>query len=169
MAQTVTSARTSVNSSKLPAVYGKIKALHPFVFDYGCGKHVAHIREHVDSMNAFYMPFDPYNQPNAVNKPSLKMLMKCIQYKKPVDVICSNVLNVIDDDDTVRKIAEHIMHIVNSTGGTGYVTVYEGDRSGIARYTGADSYQRNAPLRSYLPLFHNATIEHNMIVIRREC
>lgn len=169
MAQTITSANTSINRSKLPAVYGKITITDPFVFDYGCGKYTAHVHKHVAGQNAYYLPFDPYNKPNAINKASLKMLTACVNHKKPVTVICSNVLNVINDDSAVIKIADDIRNIVNATGGIGYVTVYEGNRSGSGRVTGKDQYQRNEPLRNYLRFFPSGKIEHGMIVIRKEC
>ena len=43
--QTFTSSATSINRSKLPAVYGKAKLSRttPFLVDYGCGKYTDHI------------------------------------------------------------------------------------------------------------------------------
>ena len=120
-------------------------------------------------MNKVYLPYDPYNQPDTDNQFSVTMVLYAMHTHYPVDVVCSNVLNVIDDDDTVHKIAGHIEEIVRDTGGTGYVTVYEGDRSGTGRVTGKDQYQRNEPLRSYLRFFRNATINNGMIVIRKGC
>ena len=83
----------------------------------------------------------------------------------PVDVICSNVLNVIDDDDEIQKIARHIEQITTASGGRAFITVYEGNRSGIGKQTGPDQFQRNAPLRSYLRFFRNATIHNGMIIV----
>ena len=83
-----------------------------------------------------------------------------------IDVVCSNVLNVIDSDGEVSRICHRLEEIATTTGGTAYVTVYEGDRSCVGRQTGADSYQRNAPLRDYLRFFHRATISHGMIIVK---
>ena len=83
-----------------------------------------------------------------------------------IDVVCSNVLNVIDDDTVIRSIAEQIERIVSRSGGTGYVTVYEGNRSGTGKQTGADQWQRNEPLRNYLRFFRNATIRNGMIIVK---
>ena len=164
--QAFTSSATSVNRSKLPAVYGKADLSAPLVFDYGCGKYTDHIEQHVKSLRKVYLPYDPYNQTDDVNKFSVTLVINAMHVRYPVDVICSNVLNVIDSDGEVSRICHHIEEIATTTGGTGYVTVYEGDRSGTGRQTGKDQYQRNAPLRDYLRFFHNATIKNNMIIIK---
>lgn len=166
MAQNYTSANTSVNRSKLPAVYGRANFSAKLIFDYGCGKYTDHIENYIRSARRVYLPYDPYNQSDDVNKFSVTMVLYAMHTRFPVDVVCSNVLNVINNDEEVAKIARHIVEIVSTTGGTGYVTVYEGDRSGSGRKTGDDQYQRNAPLRSYLKYFPNATIKNNMIIIK---
>lgn len=164
--QTLTSAATSVNKAKLPAVFRKASLPHQLVLDYGCGKYTDHIREYIRAMHKVYIPFDPFNQPDDVNRTSAAYIVNAMHAHFPVDVICSNVLNVIDDDETVRRIARNIEDVVSTTGGIGYVTVYEGDRSGIGRQTGRDQYQRNAPLRDYLRFFHKATISQGMIIVK---
>lgn len=182
MAQTYTSARTSMNARKLPKVYGKLPPLprHSFLFDYGCGKYTDHIRSALPGV--VYCPYDPFNQPADVNARSLYYVRTAAHIRMPVTVVCSNVLNVIDDDDTLRDIAATIAWIVVRSGGTGYVTVYAGDRSGTGRQTGPDQYQRNEPLQAYLHLFQfpdvyhyydkvyrcAAAIERGMIVVRCE-
>lgn len=182
MAQTYTSARTSMNAHKLPKVYSSIPApaRHSLLFDYGSGKFTDHIRDAFPGV--VYLPYDPYNQPDDVNATSLTYLANAMHTRFPVTVVCSNVLNVIDDDAEVAAIAARIVVAVVRTGGTGYVTVYAGDRSGKGRQTGPDQYQRNEPLEAYLPLFQfpdvlhwygktyrgAATIERGMIVVRCE-
>lgn len=166
MAQALTSASTSVNRSKLPAVYSKASFPHTIVMDYGCGKYTDHIREHVNALHKTYLPYDPYNQPDDCNAATATLVCNAMYLRFPVDVVCSNVLNVIDDDATVRKIARHLVEITSATGGVGYVTVYEGDRSGAGRQTGPDQYQRNEPLRSYLRFFPaSAKVRNGMIVL----
>ena len=181
MKQSFTSARTSVNSGKLPKVYGLLPPLprHHILFDYGCGKYTDHIAAAVPCV---YCPYDPFNKPEDVNARSVYYVRVAMRAHYPVTVVCSNVLNVIDSDDAMQDIANTIMQIVYHTGGTGYVTVYEGDRSGVGRQTGPDQYQRNAPLRDYLRLFPvhaqpdgkghtvriRSVVERGMIVVRRE-
>lgn len=163
--QKFTSSATSINRTKLPAVYRKANLSAGLVFDYGCGKYTDHIESFVKAPHRVYLPYDPYNQPDDVNKFSVTLVLNAMHVHYPVDVVCSNVLNVIDSDGEVSRICHHIEEIVTTTGGTGYVTVYEGDRSCTGRQTGADQYQRNEPLREYLRFFHNATVRNGMIVV----
>ena len=88
----------------------------------------------------------------------------------PVDVVCSNVLNVIDSEYEIETIAQNIMNIVTATNGFGFITVYEGDKSGIGKQTGKDQYQRNEPLKNYLKYFRGhikvrASIRNGMIFL----
>jgi len=166
--QTYTSKSTSINKDKLPAVYGKASFRSGMVMDYGAGRYTEHIRNHVNGLHKTYLPYDPYNLPEERNAATATIVCNAMAMHVPVDVVCSNVLNVIDDDNTVRKIAGHIEQIVTASGGSGYVTVYEGNRSGEGRQTGKDSYQRNEPLRSYLKYFSNATVKNGMIVVAPE-
>lgn len=166
--QKFSSAQTSVNRSKLPAVYRKAKlsARTPFLVDYGCGKYIEHIQSFLVEHGKVMYPFDPYNQPDAVNLHTLNFVRWAMDRRMETDVVCSNVLNVIDSDCEVSRICYYIENIATATGGTAYVTVYEGDRSGVGRQTGKDQYQRNAPLSDYLRFFHNATIKNGMIIIK---
>lgn len=161
--QQFTSKATSINNTKLPTVYRKASFGSRLIFDYGCGKYIDHIRQYLLGKHV-YLPYDPYNQPEDYNKASRFILSVASASKDPVDVVCSNVLNVIDDLDTIQSIADDIQSII-ATGGTAFITVYEGNRSGIGKQTGKDQYQRNEPLRNYLRFFRNATIKNGMIVV----
>lgn len=163
-AQTYTSARTSINSARLPAVYHKAPLTARVVLDYGCGRYTDHIRYFL--VGRTYLAYDPFNQPEEVNAESVHLVKLAMQSHVPVDVVCSNVLNVIDSDVVVAEIAKQICDIAEATGGTAYITVYEGDRSSVGRQTGADQYQRNAPLHQYLRFFRDARIHNGMIVVR---
>jgi hypothetical protein len=164
--QAFTSANTSVNRSRLPAVYGRATFPSSMVMDYGCGKYIDHIREHVHSLHKAYLPYDPFNQSERENASTVTLVCNAMYLHVPVDVVCSNVLNVIDSDGEVSRICHYLEQIASATGGTAFVTVYEGDRSCVGRQTGKDSYQRNAPLSDYLRFFHHATIRNNMIIIK---
>jgi len=161
--QNYTSASTSVNKSRLPAVYSKAKITADTVMDYGCGKYTDHIRSALNGKR--YLPYDPYNQSPQTNNEAVLAVREAMVNRKPVDIVCSNVLNVIDDDGVVRAIADELEYIALRTGGKAFVTVYEGDRSGIGRQTGSDSFQRNAPVRSYLQYFNNAVIRNGVIIV----
>lgn len=165
--QTFTSAKTSVNRSKLPAVYGKAKLSKrsPFLVDYGCGKYTDHIRSALLEQGKVLYPYDPYNQPDDVNLHTLDFIRWAMDERVAIDLVCSNVLNVIDSEGEISRICNDIEKIVNRTGGTAFITVYEGDRSCVGRQTGKDQYQRNAPIHDYLRFFHNATIKNGMIIV----
>lgn len=167
--QTFTSSATSINRSKLPAVYRKatLSRTTPFVVDYGCGKYTDHIQSYLSEFGKVLYPYDPFNQPDAVNIHTMEFVRWASRTRNEVDVICSNVLNVIDSDDEVQRIVWDIEEIVRSTGGHAYFTVYEGDRSEIGRQTGKDQYQRNDVLSSYLRFFTlPATIKNSMIIVK---
>jgi len=166
--QNFTSARTSVNRSRLPAVYRKANLTAPLVMDYGCGKYIDHIRDHVHSLHKAYLPYDPFNQPKEENASTVTLVCNAMYLHVPVDVVCSNVLNVIDSDGEVSRICHYLEEITSATGGTAFVTVYEGDRSCVGRQTGKDSFQRNAPLSDYLRFFHSARIHNGMIIVKGE-
>lgn len=166
--QTFTSSATSINRSKLPAVYRKttLSRTTPFVVDYGCGKYIDHIQSFLDGLGKVLYPYDPFNQPDAVNIHTIDFIRWASRTRNEIDIVCSNVLNVIDSDGEVSRICHYIEQIVNDTGGTAYITVYEGNRSGVGRQTGRDQYQRNEPLREYLRFFHGATIKNGMIIVK---
>lgn len=163
MKQTYSSARTSINSTRLPAVYGKATLCGRYVFDIGCGRYTDHIRKFLG--DRVYLAFDPFNQPKEINDESMTLVKLAMASHLPMTVICSNVLNVIDNETVIADIAKLIDDVVEATGGVGYVTVYEGNGSSVGRQTGLDQYQRNAPLRQYLRFFRNATIKNGMIVV----
>ena len=166
--QTFTSSATSINRTKLPAIYRKanLSRSTPFVVDYGCGKYIDHIRNALHEQSKHLYPYDPYNQPKHVNDHTMDFIRWASDRRIEIDIVCSNVLNVIDSDGEVSRICHHLEEIATTTGGTAYVTVYEGDRSCVGRQTGADQYQRNEPLREYLRFFHNATIRNGMIIVK---
>ena len=164
--QKFTSANTSINRNKLPKVYRKVP-ITGAVLDYGCGKYISHIKHFLWDNDAYLLPYDPYNQTHEVNWRTIRELKRIRDEKEPLTIVCSNVLNVIDDDETVQDICERIERWINDTDGIAYITVYEGNKSGVGKQTGKDQYQRNEPLVFYRKFFRNAEIEKQMIVVRR--
>lgn len=156
MKQTYTSANTSINKNKLPAIYNKIdweQYSYMSVLDIGCGKYTNHIEELMKSHNNSYCGYDPYNKPNS-------QLDYCLIG------ICSNVLNVIDSEDAIIEVVEQLAKYTRQS----FITVYEGDKSGIGKVTKNDCYQRNQKLDWYLQLILNKTdyyaeIKNGMIIM----
>ena len=151
MTQKHTSKGTSINSSKAPRIVSllrKHKMIDEYsvVFDYGAGRYPEITREALNV--GMYLPFDPFNLPEEVNSTSID---EVIDHGCGL-VMCSNVLNVIDDDETITDI---ILRCLAKTSGPCCFTVYEGDGTGKGRETGPDQYQRNEPLEAYLRFFRS--------------
>lgn len=173
MSQNFTSAATSINSRKLPAVYRKMSFLPgEIVVDYGCGRFTDHITKHLQGVE--YLPYDKFNQPESVNIHTAGRLaeISLSRNRCPFTFICSNVLNVIDDDETIQEILGTFAAFIAGPGPQvrAVITVYEGDRSGVGRQTGKDSWQRNQKLAEYLaymPENVDAHITNGMIIMER--
>lgn len=148
MQQKYTSRNTSVNSTKLPAIYGRINwhkvrtewyKTHnllstPYVVDIGCGRYTANIKNYLSQYGIGYLGHDPYwGSDEGWDK------------VVPALIICSNVLNVIEEDDNIDSLIETIQGYNRPY----YITVYEGNGSGIGKVTKKDCYQRNAKAASY--------------------
>ena len=162
--QRATSACTSINKNRLPAIYGKLLVNNERVVDYGCGRYTDHIYDACKAVHAAYFPFDPYNQPRWKNQLTRTQLAE-----RPATMgVMSNVLNVIDSDDAIAAAVNDACSLIADTCFL-HITVYEGDRTGIGRYTGPDSYQRNLKTRDFATLLRtlgfNASIYHGMIMI----
>ena len=150
MRQEFTSAGTSINSSKLPAIYRKVPYTDGTVLDYGCGRFFENynLPENVKG-------FDPYNYPVTSNLER--------HYDK---VFCSNVLNVIKE----REIRLGLLETLKTLGSVVYITVYEGDGSGTGKVTKKDCYQLNRKARDYIgeisEIFETVEIKQGVIVAR---
>lgn len=155
-----TSKNTSVNSCRLPAVYNKVdwdrlKQAYslstdcPLVYDYGCGKYTEHIKEFLEGKGFSYVGYDKYWNPDAK-----------LSYFPNV-VICSNVLNVIDDPIVINE----IQIIIRMYHVPFFITVWEGDKSGIGKQSKRDCWQANKSLEDYI-YRHDDAIK-NQVLTRR--
>lgn len=146
--QIITSAATSVNTTRLPAVYNKInfdryKDMEDVkLFDYGCGVEATRklIEKFLKKYGIEYMPYDPYNMP---------LGEAASNYEKRTEaniIVCSNVLNVIDSDDELSKVMAELTKLSRSK--DVFVTVYEGNHSGVGKQT-TKGYQRNRNVSWY--------------------
>lgn len=150
--QSITSKNTSINSRKLPAIYNRIKweriikewrkshsrLYHPKVLDIGCGRYTQHIEDFLWKQGFDYLGYDPYWKTETENTWAKKWC--------PNIIVCSNVLNVIEDWETYKE----LQNFIRSYGVPYYITVYNGDNSCIGRVTKRDCYQRNEPLSHYI-------------------
>ena len=162
--QTFTSASTSINSSKLPAIFRRLVwAVGEVNLDMGGGKFDNATEYLRDTYGAENLVLDPYNRPKEQNKAIVARLLA----KGANTCTVSNVLNVIDSEDARLQTLRAAKSLLKD-GGAIYITIYEGDRSSVGRQTGKDSWQNNRPLKGYLEevkkVFPNATTKYGMII-----
>lgn len=141
------SSETSINSSKLPAIY----KLVPFkkgqvVLDYGGGKFDNGI-EYLRSIGCKGYVYDPYNRTSSYNQETLK----AIRSAGGADIVLiSNVLNVIEEESARQTVLKNAKRLMKS-GGKCYITVYEGKGNGIGAVTQkGGSYQLNKKTADYV-------------------
>ena len=162
--QKISSANTSINKTKLPTAFKKfdllIKGKH--ICDYGCGKYTSHIRDHVcENGGLSYNPYDPYNMPELEN-----YITEQTGILHGFDLIfCCNVLNVIDNDDTINEIVRHMIHWLNYRGNI-IIQIYEGDKTGIIKETKKDCIQRNMKTECYFNII-KPIVENSHMKISR--
>lgn len=178
--QNYTSAATSINSTKLPAVYTRVSdSAYQWadkLLDYGCGRYVTHLIKYAAQHSAlpedeyyhycWWYGYDRYNRDAADNAHALDGYAENSSARRMV--FCSNVLNVVDSDEVVAGIAGFLTACAIS-GAAVFVTVYEGDKTGIGRATKTDCYQRNEKIAEYLKYFDkNFTIKKGVITNKPE-
>ena len=154
MKQEFTSANTSINKNKLPVIYNRADIPSgSSVLDYGCGRHINHLREKAQQNNWTWSGFDPFNLPNS--KPIVS------DY-----VICSNVLNVIKEDSIVNDVITAVISLATKAA---IFTVYEKDGTGKGLQTGKDQWQRNEKLSVYVKrmkdMGYNPIVKKGMIIV----
>lgn len=141
---------TSINSSKLPTIFGLVQKLGGFKqgslnLDYGGGRwdNAAQYLKDYDVLNLVY---DPFNRSKEHNKDVLDFVKK----NGGADTVtCSNVLNVIKEPENRLSVIKNCDRLVKS-GGTVYFTVYEGSGSGEGKANDKrKSYQTNMKTEDY--------------------
>lgn len=158
LTQEFTGKKTSINTTKLPAIYSKLnleKLRGKTIFDFGAGKPETCqiIRNELWKYRIDYIPYDKYNLPEELNRQNLASALTADIF------ICSNVLNVIKEDDIIQSIIETIAYksLRSNTQFNHkpfFFTIYDGDKSGIGKQSQDDCWQRNQKLQSYLDDFN---------------
>lgn len=163
--QVCSSKNTSVNTKRLPRVYNLLDWNKLFrelwqpgkpkltVYDYGCGREISHIQAAVNSKGFDYFGYDKSWYPSQQFPENLENAGL---------IICSNVLNVIDSSEEIKR----IQRMVRSAGVPWFITVHEGDKSGISRVTKEDCFQHNLPLEHYI--FSSKDVIHHRVLTSEE-
>ena len=155
LTQKYTSANTSVNSKRLPAIYKKINwnlFRGGVVLDIGAGKYTEHIKNYLKAWDITYLPYDPYNLSVADN------LYASCRFHEATCVICSNVFNVIREMEVIYDLHK----LITSFRVPYFITVYEGDKSWIGTETRKGCWQRNETKDAYV-LNHKEIIRGSVI------
>ena len=168
--QEFSSKDTSINSVKLPAVFGKLERLmaeegieniRHIVHDYGCGKYPELAANWCNAHGHGYVGTDPYNQ----DKDTFEYNSRLAEEYCDIG-ICSNVLNVIKEDEIVDGILKTLSRYQRA-----YITVYTGNSSGIGAKSKNDCWQRNEKLPAYKArcerLGINCRVKNNVLILQK--
>jgi len=147
--QAITSADTSINQSKLPAGYTKLKKLGIFeegqtVVDIGGGRFDNAV-EDLAKEGVDLKVFDPFNR-----TPEHNQAVKKAVADGGADVaVSNNTLNVIEETENIKRVIQQAENAIKP-GDKAYFTVYAGDGKGKGKTT-SKGYQRNEPTSAYVP------------------
>jgi hypothetical protein len=154
MIQTITSKDTSINKTKVPVLFKKLVEhrlldWHTINLDLGGGKY-DNATEYLKNHYVTSFVLDPYNRSEEHNNKVLDYL----KFGKFDSVTLSNVLNIIKEPEVRAELIKNAYYYVKS-GGSIFISVYEGDKSGIGKQTGKDKWQENRRTGSYVQEIYN--------------
>lgn len=164
--QEFTSANTSINSSKLPAIFRLVKFTPDTInLDYGGGKFDNAAEYLKDEFNVTNLVYDPFNRTKEHNSATIKQIRK---NGGADSATLSNVLNVIKEPNIRLEVLNNIKSLLKP-GATLYVTVYEGTGKGDSGETKA-GYQLNKKTAEYMEeisqVFGDVTRKGKLIIAR---
>lgn len=143
--QEYTSANTSINSTKLPAIFSMVRFEPETInLDYGGGK-FDNATAALEGKGVTNLIYDPYNRSSGHNKDVIDTVRK----NGGADTVtCSNVLNVIKEPEARKAVIKNIYSLLKNSG-TAYFTVYEGTGKGNEGPT-RSGYQLNKKTGDYV-------------------
>ena len=143
--QEFSSAATSINSTKLPAIYNMVE-FRPgdVVVDFGGGKFDNAVN-YLKDKDVTLLVYDPYNRSAEHNKEVLRLLK---EHGGADAAVNSNVLNVIKEPEAREAVLRNIKKITKR-GAPIYITVYEGRGDGAEGRT-KSGYQLNRKTSDYM-------------------
>lgn len=143
--QEFSSAATSINSTKLPAIYNMVE-FRPgdVVVDFGGGKFDNAVN-YLKDKDVTLLVYDPYNRSAEHNKEVLRLLK---EHGGADAAVNSNVLNVIKEPEAREAVLRNIKKITKR-GAPIYITVYEGRGDGAEGPT-KSGYQLNRKTGDYM-------------------
>lgn len=143
--QEFSSAATSINSTKLPAIYNMVNFRSgDVVVDFGGGKFDNAVN-YLKDKDVTLLVYDPYNRSAEHNKEVLRILK---EHGGADAAVNSNVLNVIKEPEAREAVLRNIKKITKR-GAPIYITVYEGRGDGAEGPT-KSGYQLNRKTSDYM-------------------
>lgn len=143
--QEFTSENTSINNSRLPAVFNMVSFEPGTVnIDYGGGK-FDNVAEYLTQYDVVNLVYDPYNRTAEHNKEVIRLVR---EHGGADTATCSNVLNVIKEPEVRLNVLNNIKKLVKPNGKI-YITVYEGKGNNVEGPTKA-GYQLNRKTAEYM-------------------
>lgn len=164
--QEFSSAKTSINSGKLPAIFRLVKFTPDTInLDYGGGKFDNASDYLKDAYNVNNLIYDPFNRSIEHNK----KVLKTIRSNNGADsATLSNVLNVIKEPTIRSEVLRNIKKLLKP-GAPLYITVYEGTGKGDSGET-KSGYQLNKKTADYVEeiseIFNDVTRKGKLIIAR---
>lgn len=147
MEQEFTSKDTSMNV--VNKIYKELNMLGlkegATILDWGCGKYET-MQRIAEEKGYNWYGYDPFNRTYFGNFKALSEY----QMKYPDLIICSNVLNVIKEDEILIDMMKSISQFMSDTTQAVF-TIYEGNKSGIGEQT-TRGYQRNQRTKDYVDM-----------------
>ncbi len=169
--QKYTSKNTSLN--QVPALHKKLVNLQKagkHIFSYfnfvnGAGRFqtaTRYLRQELDTIN---IRFDPYNLPECVNRKIADYIGFC------ETSTIANVLNVIQEEEEQIKVLQRSFDMLYEFG-TCYISVYEGDKSGVGKVSKNDCWQNNKKTADYVEtvkkVFPYVKVKYGIIIASKE-
>lgn len=140
MTQQYTSKNTSINHSTIPYLINHIN-WNEFkggrCLDYGSGKINPNVETIFKKNKIQYLPYDPFWLDEITNNKAM-----CLY---PTVVICSNLLNVIKENEVMHGIHNYIrgLHVPY------FIKIFENSKTEIGCKTKTDCWQRNEKTENY--------------------
>lgn len=161
------SANTSINSTKVPAIFRKLPWSQAGKYlkrsyrnvDIGGGKYDT-ATEYLKPFGVKNMIFDPFNRDFNHN---IRVILE-VGYEPADSATLSNLLNVLKERSKRIEALKRAKRWAKVT----FITVYEGNKSGIGKATKRGCWQENRRLADYLSevqeVFQNVEIRNGVII-----
>lgn len=163
--QEISSSATSINASKLPALFNKVKfAQGTTNIDIGGGR-FDNVTERLKSQGVNNLIWDPFNRASGHNSP---IAASIINGGKADTSTVSNVLNVIREPASRAQTIFNAAYSIKPSG-TSYFTIYEGNGTGKGAVS-SKGWQENRKTADYLDevrnFFNDVSVKNGVIIAK---